>query len=89
MKKIILSIAMLTSVVLVSCSDNDENNTTCRKCVFERFDQTLNTEYCDNGDGTITMTVEGGQTVTDEIPEGSSFEEVMKAVEANGSTCDK
>ncbi|TDQ21908.1 hypothetical protein [Tenacibaculum caenipelagi] len=89
MKKIILSIAMLTSTVLASCSDDNESNTNCRKCVFEGFDQTLNTEYCDNGDGTITMTVEGGQTVTDEIPKGSSFEEIMKAVEANGSTCDK
>lgn len=89
MKKNILSIAMLTSIAFVACSDNDESQKKCISCEYSGpgTDTPLKTEYCDNGDGTMTITVAGIQTVTSEIPEGSTFEEVVEAAKTQGTTC--
>lgn len=89
MKKIILSVAMLTSLAFVACSDNDDNQKKCISCEYSGAGTTkpIKTEYCNNGDGTMTITVEGIQTVTSDIPEGSTFEDVIEAAKTQGTTC--
>lgn len=77
-----------SKLTFTACFNNDDTSSSCKTCKFTFQTTTLNTQYCDNGDGTMTLMVEGEQTVTEDIPEGSSFEEVMMVVEANGSTCD-
>ena len=89
MKKIILSIAMIATIAFTGCSDNDETDKKCLSCEFSGLgvETPIKTQYCDNGDGTMTITVKGIQTVTDDIPEGSSFEEIIEAAKKQGTTC--
>ena len=52
-----------------------------RKCRIE-------IEICDNGDGTITITVLG-VSQTEELPDGTSFEHFIAAFEAtDGAQCE-
>jgi hypothetical protein len=86
MKKIILSIAILASVSFVSCSSNDETQNTCETCdVGALLGVSAVTEFCDNGDGTITSTVFGEATT--ESLDGLTFEAFIANLKLLGVTC--
>lgn len=87
MKKIILSFAVIAALGFTSCSSDDDNggggdNGGCQTCDL----LIVSTEFCDNGDGTYTTTV-AGQSTTEDIPDGSSFADIIAAFEASGATC--
>ncbi len=86
MKKFILSFAVIAAIGFTSCSSDDDNGGDddggCQTCdIF-----TIATELCDNGDGTYTTTV-AGQEVTEDIPEGTTFADIIAGFEAGGATC--
>ncbi|NRR91424.1 hypothetical protein HSX10_07595 [Winogradskyella undariae] len=91
MKKIILSFAVIAAIGFTSCSSDDDSSdggsdSACQTCDLEIFGFATSTEYCDNGDGTYTYTTEG-QSVTEDLPEGTSFDDIISAYEAAGATC--
>lgn len=75
MKKIILSIAMVTSIVFIACSDDDTPQKDCKTCL-NIAETGIDIEVCDNGNGTATVTssIKGNEisTTTINIPEGES-----------------
>jgi hypothetical protein len=86
MKKIILSIAILASVSFVSCSSDDETQNVCETCdVGALVGIPAVTEFCDNGDGTITSTVFGESTT--ESLDGLTFEAYVANLKLLGITC--
>lgn len=92
MKKIILSIAMLASIVFVSCSDDDDKDDakTCTTCDLEAAGFGFSNEYCDNGDGTynLTATVAGQSTTqTFDFIDGQTIETIISTQEEIGATC--
>lgn len=64
---------ILTTCVLLGCSKEDE--AACRQC-----EQLEAVEICDNGDGTVSLVIEGSTTETGTIPDGSSFDEIANSV---------
>ncbi|MFK7832182.1 MAG: hypothetical protein AB8B52_02795 [Winogradskyella sp.] len=90
MKKLILSFAVIATLGFTSCSDDDDNNDNgsdpCQTCNIDLLGTSLSTEYCDNGDGTYTITVFGEEQVVD-LGDDETFADVIAAVEAAGSAC--
>jgi len=91
MKKNICSLAIM-SIVFFGCGSDDEStnsddestNLNCQTCGFTTGETAGATnEYCDNGDGTVTVTVRNGlgQDVTTTTPLTISFEEFIMALE--------
>ncbi len=55
--------ALAATVSFSSCSNDDDDEKTCRSCEI----LTISTEFCDNGDGTVTATVAGqSETISGE-----------------------
>lgn len=84
MKKIIASALLIGVLAFNSCSSSDdskeESSSDCRTC--EVF--TLTQEYCDNGDGTVTITT-NGQEETEDL-DGATFAQFILGIELLG-TC--
>jgi len=84
MKKNICVLAIM-AIVFVGCGSDDEStNLNCQTCGFTTGETVGATnEYCDNGDGTVTVTVRNGlgQEVTTTTPLTSSLEEFIMALE--------
>ncbi len=68
MKKVIFSIALLTSFIFLGCS-NDDNEGNSRTCNILGL---IPATFVDNGDGTATVTVDGESDTFD--LEGVEFE---------------
>lgn len=87
MKKIILTAAVLGLLTFTSCGSDDDSNDgpVCETCEFDVLGIELVTEYCDNGDGTVTVIFEGVEETQD--LEGTTFEEFISAIELSGGTC--
>lgn len=79
MKKLLLSAAILGLVITTSCSKDDDG--AARECVTCNMSG-LTAEYCDNGDGTMDMTV-GGQTETMDL-DGTNFNDYINALRQMG-----
>ncbi len=81
------ALALASSVALTSCSKDDDssdsNNDDCITCSISQAGVTLSSEVCDNGDGTITFTVNGTapQTIT------ADYDTYVAAAEAGGYSC--
>ncbi|WBX73985.1 hypothetical protein PG913_01705 [Tenacibaculum pacificus] len=79
---------MLASVAFVSCSDDDNNAeesvNSCKECEMMG---SITTKYCDNGDGTITVTVLGQETSISRLPEGTTFDKYIESMDTAGVTC--
>jgi len=58
---------------------------TCRTCGIDLLGTVINSEYCDNGDGTITVTTEGQSQTTD--LNGATFAQFIAGLEQAGATC--
>ncbi len=90
MKKLILSIAMVGTLAFAACSIEDavedavdqlQGELSCETCELS----SISTQYCDNGDGTIEVTVSGVSTDID--LNGTSFDDYIAVLEASGATC--
>lgn len=83
MKKLLFSAAIMGLLFTASCNkDDDGGGKNCETCKISMSGSTISTEYCDNGNGTMQMTV-NGQTETVDL-EGMSFDEYIKALRASG-----
>ncbi|MEP1489072.1 MAG: hypothetical protein ABJK28_11645 [Algibacter sp.] len=85
MKKIMLSALLIGALGFTSCGSDDdggeETTETCETCTL----QSIESKYCDNGDGTITITVAGQ---SQEVPlSGVSFSDYISLLETAGATC--
>lgn len=67
-----------------SNTDTDMVTVSCRDCVISSDGIELDTQFCDNGDGTITQVFQGVST-TFELP-FSSFDEFINITIAGGTT---
>ncbi len=94
MKKFTLLTLAIGLFAFTSCSSDDDGgdggNSDCVVCSMSMEGNSIDTEYCDNGDGTMTVTVRsGGQEVSQDqdIPEGTTFDEIISEMEQNGENC--
>jgi len=79
MKKLVFSLALVTSLVFVGCSgDDDGNEQTCATCNLLG----VNVEACDNGNGTVTVTAAGEtEVLSEEDLDGLTAAEYVAALE--------
>ena len=83
-----LLMAIISTISFTACTtaseDGDENSDSCTTCTLIL----LESEYCDNGDGTVTITA-GGETTTQSL-EGQSLDSFITALElvTPGLSCD-
>jgi len=85
MKKIILTVAVICSALFVACSSDDngdDNSQVCETCTIEAEGITVETEYCDNEDGTVTATTQGQEQIIE--LNGISFEDFIEGIELLG-----
>ncbi|GGE28092.1 hypothetical protein [Psychroflexus planctonicus] len=86
MKKLSLLLTLTLGLFIASCSSDDDSgskNNNCVTCEIELFGTVNTTDYCDNGDGTVTVTAEGEEEVVD--LEGATFHQFISAFEQLGS----
>ncbi|GAA4268826.1 hypothetical protein [Hyunsoonleella aestuarii] len=89
MKKIALSTFFAGLLLFNSCSSSDDENKPleeCQTCNLEILGESITSEICDNGDGTITLTTLGQEEV-EELDEGVTFAQFIAAFEEFGATC--
>ena len=79
MKKVVLFMALMTTVAFTSCSNDDDDDVKkCASCSLLG----ISVEACDNGDGTVTVTSAGqSETLSGEDLDGISASEYVKALE--------
>lgn len=83
MKKLVFSLMVVACLGFVGCSDDEDDNK-CATCSIDLLGTAITTEACDNGDGTVTVTVLGETTVVSsaELEEqGISAAEFVQALE--------
>jgi len=86
MKKIMLMACAAGLFAFTSCSSDDDNDgsSNCQTCTVTFEGSTNTTTYCDNEDGTYTITLEDGTETTQDIPEDVSFDEFIASQEQLG-----
>ncbi len=80
MKKLFLPLTLAAAFfAFTACSSDDDSSSTgdCVVCQLDLFGQMVSTEYCDNGDGTIT--IDGEET---EDLDGISFSDFISTQES-------
>ena len=87
MKRIKIAILAIGVLGFTACSsdDNDEVVENCETCTLLFAEQEVVSEYCDNGDGTVTVTTLG-QEQTEELGD-ATFDQFIAAFELLGATC--
>ena len=88
MKKFMFLALMIGALGFHSCGSDDDGNQNqneCQTCDLELLGIVISSEYCDNGDGTMTVTSEGQEETVD--LEGLSFDAFISALEQIGATC--
>ena len=79
----LLTIALFSATLLLTACGSDDDSSTpaadCKTCDIDVLGTITAIEYCDNGDGTMTVTVDGQEEIVD--LEGASFDEFIEAVE--------
>ncbi|NQX86121.1 MAG: hypothetical protein HRT67_09500 [Flavobacteriaceae bacterium] len=87
MKKLILPVLAFGIFAFTSCNSDDDSNDSENDCVTCDI-SSISTEYCDNGDGTATITAAGAsQTIT--LPDGQSLSDYLDALDSSSDdvTC--
>lgn len=85
-KLIILTISCVISLLLMSCSSNDEASLKCFDCDVDTQGNPDDVEYCDNGDGTMSaMFRSTGKTVQIDL-KGNTFDDFIVTARTFG-TC--
>ena len=89
MKRFMLSMAVIAALAFTGCSSDDDSDSgggnDCTTCELDVLGTVISSEYCDNGDGTMTVTTEGQEQTVD--LEGQSFADVISGLELAGATC--
>ncbi len=87
MKRIKIAILAIGVLGFAACGsdDNDEFVENCETCSLTIATQQVVSEYCDNGDGTVTINTAGVETT--ENLEGVTFDQFIAAFELLGATC--
>lgn len=66
---------------MVGCTDDDDENK-CASCAINLLGTVIETEACDNGDGTVTVTANGvSQVVSGDELSGQTAAEYVQALE--------
>lgn len=90
MRKIKITILALGALVFTACGNDDNSNgndsNECQTCTLDVLGEQATAEYCDNGDGTITIIANGEETT--ESLDGATFDEFIAAFELFGAICD-
>lgn len=85
MKKVLFS-ALVICLAFTSCKkDDDGDDRTCQTCELDILGTPFASEYCDNGDGSISITTEG-ETQTTSL-NGSTYAQFIAALKQSGATC--
>jgi len=86
MKRLKIAILAIGVFGFAACGndDNDEVIDNCETCSLSILDQEVVSEYCDNGDGTVTVTTAGVEQTED--LDGATFDQFITALELIG-TC--
>jgi hypothetical protein len=89
MKKCITVLLTIGVLLFFACGNDDDNNTQeCQICSFgidEEIEEEVIVEFCDNGDGTVTIKADG-EEVTESL-DGATFNEFILALEIFGADC--
>jgi hypothetical protein len=89
MKKLMSIVLLGTILVFTACSSDDDSSNSevndCETCDLDILGTIVSGEYCDNGDGTITVTIDG-QEETESL-DGLTFDQFISAFEQLGATC--
>lgn len=88
MKKVTLSAFVIGILLFNSCSSDDDAKTSendCSTCNLEFLGESITSEFCDNGDGTMTITTSGVSEIED--LDGATFEQFITSYELLGATC--
>lgn len=94
MKSVTLNVLLLGFLVSIGCSKEEEEVVlkACTTCELMAQETMTTTGLCDNGDGTVELSV-NDQTETIEDLEGMSAEEYIEAtavgLEFFGATCNR
>ncbi|WP_345275347.1 hypothetical protein [Litoribaculum gwangyangense] len=89
MKKLTFSAFVFAVLCFTGCGSDDDNKNVieaCQTCNLEILGETIISEFCDNGDGTITITAFGQEEI-EELDEGVTFAEFIAAYEEFGAIC--
>jgi len=86
-----LSVAVVAAISFASCSSDDDggdggDENECQTCTIEAGGFEISSEYCDNGDGTMTVTTEGVEQTVD--LDGISYSAFISGLESGGATCE-
>ncbi len=89
MKKFMLVLAVVSAISITACSSDDDDNSEsandCETCNLEFLGESVTSEFCDNGDGTMTVT-SSGVSETEDL-DGATFEQFIAAYKLLGATC--
>lgn len=89
MKKLMSIVLLGTTLIFAACGSDDDSSdpvvTDCEICDLDILGTIVSGEYCDNGDGTITVTIDGEEET--ESLDGVTFDEFIAAFEQLGATC--
>jgi hypothetical protein len=82
MKKLVFSLMVVACIAFTGCSKDDDDKNKCATCSIDFLGTALVTEACDNGDGTVTLTVNGEtQVVSGDELDGVTAAEFVRALE--------
>lgn len=76
----------MITITFTSCKIDDDNYRNCKTCENDSLGALIISEFCDNEDGTVTVTMYG-QTKIIELEDETTFMEYITAYEAAGGTC--
>ncbi|MDT0294707.1 hypothetical protein ACFQ3R_03905 [Mesonia ostreae] len=72
-----------------SCSNDDDGGdktgADCQTCTTSFEGVESQADYCDNGNGTYTVIESNGQETTQDIPDGTNFDNIIADLELTGN----
>jgi len=90
MKKLVFSLMAVTALGFTSCGSDDDssddNSSECVICELTEEGITTDSEICENGDGSFTISSEGSE-ITFEESDGITFDQFIDALEDAGASC--
>ncbi|MDT0294706.1 hypothetical protein ACFQ3R_03910 [Mesonia ostreae] len=85
MKKMMFMALTAGLFAFTSCSSDDDGesaSSACKTCTLEAGGLSMETKYCDNGDGSYTQTDENATETTVDLPDGTTYSQFIAAQSA-------